>query len=220
MIFNWSVPGDSKTFLSPSCRSLNLWKCHLSIPKGHKESAAIWIKTVYRCRPNFWTGHAGTMNEHIFIYLSLFIYMYIFIYLFICTSVFYSANQFFKAGHPSKSAHAQVQGNSSDELSWNFPQMISIFGDPGPVFLNDLFRLVKHPNWILHVTMFVEFFDRHVTALHFLRGWFPYWQLFLYLCETARVQAWHGERERETESCANMHHHASKYVDKIYWLMF
>ena len=45
----------------------------------------------------------------------------------------------------------------------------------------------------------------------FLRGWFPYWQLFLYLCETARVQAWHRERERERErqravqTCIIMH---------------
>ena len=178
MIFNWSVPGDSKTFLSPSCRSLNLWKCHLSIPKGHKESAAIWIKTVYRCRPNFWTGHAGTMNENIFIYLSLFIYMYIFIYLFICTYVFYSANQFFKAGHPSKSAHAQVQGNSSDELSWNFPQMISIFGDPGAgvfkwlVPVGETSELDSSCLWSFSIVMLQPYI---------------FWG----------VQAWHRERERE-----------------------
>ena len=205
MIFNWSVPGDSKTFLSPSCRSLNLWKCHLSIPKGHKESAAIWIKTVYRCRPNFWTGHAGTMNENIFIYLSLFIYMYIFIYLFICTYVFYSANQFFKAGHPSKSAHAQVQGNSSDELSWNFPQMISIFGDPGPVFLNDLFRLVKHPNWIVHVC---GVFRSSCYSPTFFEGLIPILTIIF-------VSLWDGkgpsltrrerERQRAVQTCIIMH---------------
>ena len=143
--------------------------------------------------------------KYIYIYLSLFIYMYIFIYLFICTYVFYSANQFFKAGHPSKSAHAQVQGNSSDELSWNFPQMISIFGDSGPVFLNDLFRLVKHPNWIVHVC---GVFRSSCYSPTFFEGLIPILTIIF-------VSLWDGkgpsltrrerERQRAVQTCIIMH---------------